>query len=138
MQRRIEIAAAVFLVPTLIVGFYGANTWVPGQGKHWGFWVMVAVLVLLSLASLLAVLQFQRRSNEAANAAASERERFRSSLLRNNRPSDQDVYIEQADQEEHDTGGCRSPSAPSSQRRRAMIETEARTMPTWRPTSASS
>jgi CorA-like Mg2+ transporter protein len=83
MQHRIEAAAAVFLVPTLIVGFYGANTWVPGQGKHWGFWVMVAVLVMLSLGSLFGVLHLQRRSSEAARNASSERERVRSELLRN-------------------------------------------------------
>ena len=34
--RRIEIAAAAFLIPTLIIGFYGANTWVPGQQEHRG------------------------------------------------------------------------------------------------------
>jgi hypothetical protein len=82
MQHRIEAAAAVFLVPTLIVGFYGANTWVPGQGKHWGFWVMVAVLVMLSLGSLVAVLHLQRRSSAAARSARSERAQLRSELLR--------------------------------------------------------
>jgi hypothetical protein len=51
--RRLETLAAVFLVPTLVVGFYGANTWVPGQGRHWGFYVMVGVLALLSCATLL-------------------------------------------------------------------------------------
>lgn len=82
MQRRIEIAAAVFLVPTLIVGFYGANTWVPGQGKHWGFWVMVALLILLSFAALLGVLHLQRRAGKAALAAGSERRQIRTELLR--------------------------------------------------------
>jgi hypothetical protein len=82
MQHRIEAAAAVFLVPTLIVGFYGANTWVPGQGKHWGFWVMVGVLVMLSLGSLVAVLHLQRRSSAAARSANSERAHLRSELLR--------------------------------------------------------
>lgn len=80
MQNRLEIAAVVFLVPTLIVGFYGANTWVPGQGRHWGFWVMVAALVLLSLIALLAVLRFHRRSDEAA----AERRRLRNELQRSN------------------------------------------------------
>ena len=40
--------AAIFLIPTLIVGFYGANTWVPGQQRHWGFWVMVVVILILT------------------------------------------------------------------------------------------
>jgi CorA-like Mg2+ transporter protein len=82
MQQRLELAAVVFLVPTLIVGFYGANTWVPGQGRHWGFWVMVAALVLLSLSALLVVLQLHRRSNEASRAAAAERRRLRNELQR--------------------------------------------------------
>ena len=82
VQRRIEIAAAVFLVPTLIVGFYGANTWVPGQGKHWGFWVMVALLIRLSLAALAGVLFLQRRAGQAALKAGDERRRVRNELLR--------------------------------------------------------
>lgn len=82
MQHRIELAAAGFLVPTLIVGFYGANTWVPGQGKHWGFWVMVTVLVVLSAATLVGVFRMQRRSLETAKKAAGERERMRTELLR--------------------------------------------------------
>jgi hypothetical protein len=53
--RRLEKLAAIFLVPTLVVGFYGANTWVPGQNKHWGFYVMVGVLALLSCVTLVAL-----------------------------------------------------------------------------------
>lgn len=48
VQRQLAILATIFLIPTLIVGFYGANTWVPGQGRHWGFWIMVGVLVLFT------------------------------------------------------------------------------------------
>jgi hypothetical protein len=76
VQHRIEIAAAIFLVPTLIVGFYGANTWVPGQGRHWGFWVMVVVLVVLSGAALLAVLRTQRASSAAADRELGVRRRL--------------------------------------------------------------
>jgi hypothetical protein len=53
--RRLERLAAIFLVPTLVVGFYGANTWVPGQNRHWGFYVMVGVLALLSAATMFAL-----------------------------------------------------------------------------------
>jgi hypothetical protein len=60
--HRLEKLAAVFLVPTLVVGFYGANTWVPGQNKHWGFYVMVGVLALLSCATLVAL--SARRGNK--------------------------------------------------------------------------
>jgi Mg2+ and Co2+ transporter CorA len=81
-QHLIEAAAAVFLVPTLVVGFYGANTWVPGQGEHSGFLGMVIALVVLTSLSLVAVLYLQRRSATAARKAAVERERLRSDLLR--------------------------------------------------------
>jgi hypothetical protein len=80
-QHRFEAAAAVFLVPTLIVGFYGANTWVPGQGKHWGFWVMVGLLFLLSLSALVTVLLLHRRAGAAAKKAKAEQERLRAALL---------------------------------------------------------
>jgi hypothetical protein len=61
LQRRIEIAAAAFLVPTLVVGFYGANTRVPGQGTWAGFWGMVVVLIVLSTLSVAAVWWWQQR-----------------------------------------------------------------------------
>ncbi len=63
--RRLEKLAAIFLVPTLVVGFYGANTWVPGQGRHWGFYVMVGVLVLLSCLTM-----FTLRSRREGRSAA--------------------------------------------------------------------
>jgi len=64
LQRRIEIAAAAFLVPTLVVGFYGANTRVPGQGTWQGFWGMVVVLILLSVLSVAAVWFWQGRRGD--------------------------------------------------------------------------
>ena len=88
MQRRVEIAAAAFLVPTLIVGFYGANTWVPGQGRHWGFWVMVMVLVVLSAAALIFVSFTQRRTQQATERASEERRRMRSEMLGASRSAD--------------------------------------------------
>jgi hypothetical protein len=81
VQRRVEIAAAAFLVPTLIVGFYGANTWVPGQGRHWGFWVMVLVLIVLSATALFIVNFSQRRTRQAADSAREERRRMRIEIL---------------------------------------------------------
>jgi hypothetical protein len=81
LQRRIEIAAAGFLVPTLIVGFYGANTQIPGGGTWWGFWVMVMVLVLLSAVSVAAVWRWQRRDQREEE----ERRRAREERLRQRR-----------------------------------------------------
>lgn len=48
LQRRIELIAAAFLVPTLIVGFFGANTWVPGEHRHWGLTIMLLAIAILT------------------------------------------------------------------------------------------
>ncbi len=53
--RQLERNAALLLVPTLVVGFYGANTWVPGQGRHWGFYVMLGVLILGTSLAMIAL-----------------------------------------------------------------------------------
>jgi hypothetical protein len=81
--RRLETLAAVFLVPTLVVGFYGANTWIPGQNRHWGFWVMVGVLILLSCGTVIA-LRRGRRVGAASERAAEEQARVRRELIRGN------------------------------------------------------
>ena len=60
-QRRIEVLAAVFLIPTLIVGFYGSNTWIPGQQRQWGFWVMIVVIILLTYIGTRALLTLRSR-----------------------------------------------------------------------------
>lgn len=72
LMRRVELVAAAFLIPTLIVGFYGANTWVPGQGARWGFWVMVAVLLLVSVAGVALVSYLQRRERGSSGDAVAE------------------------------------------------------------------
>jgi hypothetical protein len=82
-QHRVELFAAVFLVPTLVVGFYGANTWVPGQGQHWGFWVMLAALFLLSALAVAMVVRWQRAATEAAQRLELERQRVRDEMIGN-------------------------------------------------------
>lgn len=81
-QHRVELIAAAFLVPTLIVGFYGANTWVPGQGQHWGFWVMVGVLLVVSLFAVAFVWRTQQRTKAVQEATEKERMRMRDQLIR--------------------------------------------------------
>ena len=61
LQRRAEILAPIFLVPTLIVGFYGANTWVPGEHRHWGFMVMVGAMLVLTTIVMVMLLSAHRR-----------------------------------------------------------------------------
>lgn len=80
VQRRIELAAAAFLIPTLIVGFYGANTWVPGQGSHRGFWGMVAVLVFFTVVGLVLVRRWQAQQKRAAEEVARERRELQEQL----------------------------------------------------------
>ena len=80
VQRRIELAAAAFLIPTLIVGFYGANTWVPGQGKHSGFWVMVVVLIAFTVVGLVMVRRWQGQQKRAAEQVATERRELQEQL----------------------------------------------------------
>jgi hypothetical protein len=82
VQRRNELLAAGFLVPTLVVGFYGANTWVPGQGRHWGFWVMVAVLAVLSVLVVSVFWRNHQRTEAELQAAVEDRRRTREELLR--------------------------------------------------------
>ncbi len=82
LARRFEVIGAAFLVPTLVVGFYGANTWIPGQNKHWGFWVMVVLLVALSLVAVLVVTLMQQRAEKAAARAVLEKAKLRRELLR--------------------------------------------------------
>lgn len=65
LQRRIELATALFLFPTLIAGMWGENTWVPGHNRPWGFGLTLAVMVLGSfiLLSLLRLNRLQRWSS---------------------------------------------------------------------------
>jgi hypothetical protein len=80
LQRRIEIAAAAFLVPTLVVGFYGANTWVPGERQHWGFWVMVCALLAFTAFTIYLLTRWHKVQKEAEDQSKAERERMRAEI----------------------------------------------------------
>jgi CorA-like Mg2+ transporter protein len=81
-QHRVELIAAIFLVPTLVVGFYGANTWVPGQGKHWGFWVMLVALLILTSVAVATVLNWRHQERSELRRITDERNASRQELLR--------------------------------------------------------
>jgi hypothetical protein len=81
-QHRVELIAAIFLVPTLVVGFYGANTWVPGQGKHWGFWVMLVALLILTAVAVATVLNWRHQERNELRRITDERNASRQELLR--------------------------------------------------------
>jgi Mg2+ and Co2+ transporter CorA len=90
-QHRIEIMAAAFLIPTLVVGFYGANTWIPGQGKRWGFEVMVAALLVLSLGGAALMNYWHRQQKAKASKLANERAQLRAELMRGTQRGASDV-----------------------------------------------
>jgi CorA-like Mg2+ transporter protein len=60
IQRRVELIAAIFLVPTFIFGLYGSNTWLPGQGSRAGFAVMVAIVIGVTLGSVYLIQRWQK------------------------------------------------------------------------------
>jgi hypothetical protein len=53
--RQLEFIAVVFLIPTLVVGLYGSNTWLPGEHKVWGFLVMWAGLIVATGIGLILI-----------------------------------------------------------------------------------
>jgi hypothetical protein len=55
LQTALALVTSVLLVPTFIAGFFGANTQVPGQGKWWGFVLMVALMVLGAIGTWAAI-----------------------------------------------------------------------------------
>ncbi len=63
-QRNFELAGVLFLVPTLVAGAWGENTWVPGQGKPWGFALTLAVMALGACAAY-AMLERHRKKRRA-------------------------------------------------------------------------
>jgi CorA-like Mg2+ transporter protein len=81
LQNLIEYVTAAVLIPALVVGFYGANTALPGAGTWWGFWVMIAVMVVLGTGALLSLRALRGRTDSATAAAINNRERARAGLL---------------------------------------------------------
>jgi hypothetical protein len=55
LQGALALVTSVLLVPTFIAGFFGANTQVPGQGKWWGFLLMVVLMVLGAVGTWLLI-----------------------------------------------------------------------------------
>jgi CorA-like Mg2+ transporter protein len=65
-QQQIEVAAAIFLAPTLVVGLYGANTWLPGEHRQWGFWIMLAIVVVMTSVTLFLIRRIHRNQPSAS------------------------------------------------------------------------
>jgi CorA-like Mg2+ transporter protein len=82
LQRLIEYVTAAVLIPALVVGFFGANTALPGAGTWWGFWVMVLVMVVLASVAWLVLRSFRRRETAEEQALADDRAEARAGLAR--------------------------------------------------------
>ena len=61
LQGALALVTSVLLVPTFIAGTFGANTEVPGQGKWWGFVVMVVLMVLGAIGTYALIRPRKRR-----------------------------------------------------------------------------
>jgi hypothetical protein len=82
LGRLIEYVTAAVLIPALVVGFYGVNTRIPGGGTWWGFWVMVAAMLVLGGGSGLALRALRGRQAADTADAAADRARARAGLAR--------------------------------------------------------
>jgi hypothetical protein len=54
-QELASAVAAVLLVPTLVVGFFGANTRIPGQGSWAGLGYMTAAMIVSAIVTYLVI-----------------------------------------------------------------------------------
>lgn len=61
LERTVEFVAAAFLLPTLVVGFFGANTKIPGAGTWWGFWVMIGAMLALGVGTFVTLRHLHAR-----------------------------------------------------------------------------
>ncbi len=50
VMKKLTSWAAIIAVPTAVTGFYGQNVPYPGFGHVWGFWVSIALMLVIALA----------------------------------------------------------------------------------------
>jgi Mg2+ and Co2+ transporter CorA len=55
LDERITVITSLLLVPTLVVGFYGANTKLPGRDGWLGFELMLALMVVSAIVTYVLV-----------------------------------------------------------------------------------
>jgi hypothetical protein len=82
LGRLVEYVTAAVLIPGLVVGFFGANTTLPGGGTWWGFWVMLTAMVVLGFGSLTALRLLRRRQAAESASSLDDRARARAGLAR--------------------------------------------------------
>jgi Mg2+ and Co2+ transporter CorA len=68
-QRNVAVGGSVILIPTLVAGVMGANTWVPGQFQgtgrppHWAFLALLAIILLSGVLAWGAIRWLQAKDN---------------------------------------------------------------------------
>ena len=80
LQNLIEYVTAAVLIPALVVGFYGVNTELPGEGTWWGFWTMVGAMVVLAGGSAIFLRLVRGRPGSDVTATVAYRARARAGL----------------------------------------------------------
>jgi hypothetical protein len=66
-QRDIGFLATGLVVPTLVVGFYGANTWIPGEHRLWGFGGMIVMMIVATLGMMVLLRRVLREEQGPAS-----------------------------------------------------------------------
>jgi hypothetical protein len=61
LQETLAVVTSVLLVPTLIASLFGSNTAVPGRDQWWGFFLMIALIVLGATGAYLLIRPRRRR-----------------------------------------------------------------------------
>jgi len=63
LQTSLQVVAAPFVAAAIVVGIYGANTWLPGKGNGLGFGIMVAATVLVAFVGYLLLTEYVNRNS---------------------------------------------------------------------------
>jgi hypothetical protein len=61
LQTGLQVLAAPFVAAAIVVGAYGANTWLPGRDKWVGFLIMVLATIAIAIGGFLAFRRYVRR-----------------------------------------------------------------------------
>jgi len=74
LQQKLELITAVLLVPTLVAGIFGANTYLPGKEQTLGFELMLVLMVVGAVSAYIVVRAPRKRAERAAREASMGRQ----------------------------------------------------------------
>ncbi|PZS32763.1 MAG: hypothetical protein DLM58_09210 [Pseudonocardiales bacterium] len=73
-QHNIAVGGAAILIPTLVAGVMGVNTWVPGeagpQSSHWAFAVLLVVILLSGITAWVVLRRLRDRDRDREHHAS--------------------------------------------------------------------